>query len=349
MTRKDSGLDTLSKPPAHAHGPDDRPAPPQSGPASGERSIFQNGWWLDAVTDGRWREIMVGGSTGCRAWLPIYEIRRRGRRRIGMPPLTHTLGPVFVLPTGKPASEMAQRRKLLKSLLSALPPHDEFINILGPHIDDAYAFIMSGFEVSLSYTSQIDAELDATTCWMNMTDKARNVIRKGQAKFAVDHELDISTFVEFYERNLHGRHLVNWSDPAIYLRLHEAARARDAIRLVAMRTPAGALAAACLLVSDAHRMYYLQSTRDPQSSDNTAVPCLVWEAIKLSREARVVFDLDGFPNLGSARFINAFGGRPTPRFTVVARSRKAQLIESAKQLLAAIQPPRRRQSGAPPT
>jgi len=349
MARTDRGLDTPPEAAAQSCAANARPPPAQSGPVGGERSIFQRAWWLDAVTDGRWREITVGGSADCRAWLPIYEIQRRGRRVIGMPPLTHTLGPVFVLPAGKPTSQMAQRRKLLRALLDSLPPHDEFINILDQNIGDAYAFITCGFEVSLSYTSQIDAELDATNCWKNMTDKARNVIRRGQDKFSVDHDLDISTFVEFYERNLRGRHLANWSDPTVYFRLYEAARPRDAVQLLAVRTPAGALAAASLLVRDEQRMYYLQSTRDPQSSDNTAVPCLVWEAIKLSRDARVAFDLDGFPNLRSAYFINAFGGRPTPRFTVLFRSRKARLIEGAKQLLAAVRTSRGQHSGGLPS
>jgi len=62
----------------------------------------------------------------------------------------------------------------------------------------------------------------------------------------------------------------------------------------------------------------------------------------------VAFDLDGFPDLRSAYFINAFGGRPTPRFTVLFRSRKARLIEGAKQLLAAVRTSRGQHPGGLP-
>src|SRR5258706_13776148 len=227
---------------------------------SSGRSLFQRAWWLDAATDGRWQEVSAGGSPECCAWLPIYRVRRRfGRQAIDMPPLTHTRGPVFRLPPGKPTSQMTEGGKLLKGLIEALPPHDEFINVLDGTIDDAYAFVMNGFEVSLSYTCLIDPELDAAACWKAMTDKARNVIRKGERGFALVADIDIASFVAFYELNLHRRKLVSWHDSSAYFRIYDAAKARDAIKLLAVRRPSGALAAAIMLVWADRRMCYLQS------------------------------------------------------------------------------------------
>src|SRR5258706_14948324 len=125
-----------------------------------------------------------------------------------------------------------------------------------------------------------------------MPDKARNGIRKGERGFALVADIDIASFVAFYELNWHRRKLVSWHDSSAYFRIYDAAKARDAIKLLAVRAPSGALAAAIMLVWDDRRMYYLQSTRDPAHSDNTAVAYLILGGIQPSPDGELNLQFD---------------------------------------------------------
>lgn len=66
-------------------------------PVSIFTTVFHEPWWLDAVSPGQWNEATVMSNGEVVARLPYVIKRVMGITGIGMPPLTHVLGPQLPL------------------------------------------------------------------------------------------------------------------------------------------------------------------------------------------------------------------------------------------------------------
>jgi hypothetical protein len=76
------------------------------------------------------------------------------------------------------------------------------------------------------------------------------------------------------------------------------------------------VAALVYLVWSRTTMYYLLSTRRPDSGDGGSINMLLWSAVKFANERGLIFDLDGVYSSGAARFLSGFGGRIKARLCV---------------------------------
>ena len=284
-------------------------------------TIFQQPWWLEAASDGRYRSVSDGDGDNAYIWLPYMEYRWLGARLIGPPPMTHTLGPVIRLPDGKPVSQASQRRKLIKAALAQLPPAVGFRQTLDPSAPNALDYTLAGFEVSVRYTYRVQDTSDTDALWAGMKDKARNTVRKARTTLVVDDRASVMDFYDFYERNLQDRGRRNHHDAAAYRRLAEALNGRDQHRILrAVNQRSGETIAAVMVIWDAKTLYYFRATHSLLTPDTGASNLLVWESFLLASGLGVAFDFDSFAGPNGARFIDAFGAEPAERLTISRRS-----------------------------
>src|SRR5215470_1344926 len=77
--------------------------------SEGQRCIFQQPWWLECVTGGRYEEVTVKNDGRVVGWLPYVVNRRWGFATSDMPLLTHTLGPIIHAGNGRPNTQLLNR------------------------------------------------------------------------------------------------------------------------------------------------------------------------------------------------------------------------------------------------
>ncbi|MBV9784847.1 MAG: GNAT family N-acetyltransferase [Acidisphaera sp.] len=298
-------------------------------------TIFQMPWWLDAVSFGQWAAVTAGDGVNSFLWLPYAESRKLGLTVIGMPPLTHTLGPVIRLPEGRAVLRGTCRRKLIDAALAALPPHHGFFQVLDPRVEDALDYAINGMEVGVRYTFRIDTACGPDALWQSLKHNTRNVIRKAERFVRAGEMGSVMDFYAFYEANLRERGFANHHDRRLYEALSAALARRSQHKVIAaFDRHSGQPVAAALLVWDSMTLYYLRATRNPVEAGRGVGSHLLWQAISLAAEKHLIFDTDSFYGRGSALFLEAFGAKPTPRLTIDRRRRSLKLIEACERQLA---------------
>ncbi|OLL31195.1 GNAT family N-acetyltransferase [Burkholderia sp. SRS-W-2-2016] len=264
--------------------------------------------------------------------MPYCTNRRSGWRISHLPPLTHTLGPV-VTPLGlDDPREQHHRHTVTTALLEQLPHFDSFYQLLDSRIDDALAFSLQGFAVSVRYTFQISSQCAVEHAWDRMHSKTRNVIRGARKSLTVEPVDTPDKFVQFYDTNLLERSRKNAYERGVMRELVNAFVERKAGRLLGAYDSQGKLVAAIGLVWDNHSMYYLMSSREA-GAHSGAISLLVWTAIQQALERKLTFDVDGFYSLGTCKFLEGFGGALKQRLCVERASTMFSLARILKRRL----------------
>lgn len=299
-------------------------------------TIFHEPWWLEIACDGGYREATVSNDGKIIGRLPYACVTKFSRlRMLGMPNLTHVLGPAFApqyaMTDLRSLKQLAITRQLIQQLPRAL--HVSFRLHAG--LQDTLAFNEAGFQTSVNFTVVIPpAPVDAM--WRQMRDKTRNVIRRARERHRVEELGEPAAFLDFYENNLRERGVRNHYQTRICLPLMRAALQRGAGRILVARDPAGDEQGAVFTIWDDKVAYYFMSTRT-KAAANGVINLLIWEAIQHAAAHGRTFDMDMLHvqrhHLPNHLLLTGFGGVLQPRFMV---SRTAPVLRVARELRSAL-------------
>jgi len=271
------------------------------------RTIFQQEWWLDCVTDGNYCAVSVKSDNLTQGWLPYVMRRRWGYQISEMPFLTHTLGPVIAPGAGNETTEFLRHNAITRELMEQLPKLAHFRQVLAPNDMGALGFIECGCHMRVQFTLISDCS-DSSSLWKRMRDKTRNLIRRSEEKNTVRQETDSGEFLRLYADNCRERNEVNrYADPRTR-RVLQLSMERDQGRIYLARDRGtGISTAGIAVVWDSRYMYFLMSTRSARA-DNGAVSLLLWHAMQEAQSRGLSFDFDGVATSGAYRFLSGFGG-----------------------------------------
>jgi hypothetical protein len=286
-------------------------------PESG--TIFHEPWWLNAACPGGYGEAAVEAGGKIIARMPYASSTRYGRTVLGLPALSHVLGPTTTLDDRGVSIRRASREiGVIKTLISQLPRFSHANFRLHGRIDNTLGFEMEGFRTTVSFTVEIPPK-PTDMLWQDLRDKTRNAIRRAHDSLEVIEIADHVLFLDFYEENLRQRGVLNSYDRATAGALIQAALERGAGRLLAAVDGAGVYRAAIFPVWDWRSEYYFMSTRT-DDAPNGAVSMLIWESIKHAAENNLIFDMDGIQVVGARSpnflLLTGFGGSIKPRYIV---------------------------------
>jgi hypothetical protein len=279
------------------------------GAGSGPRTIFHEHWWLDAAAGDRWHEVRVETGSGQIACLPVFRTTKRGLPMLGMPPLTHILGPQFEGIDGKPEAQRRMRLALTDQLIAKLPRHIIFNQTFHEVSDFGLAWRLNGYSTSLEYNFVLEDCSNLAAIKAGMRDTTRRVLRRAQEKLVVEmNSISPVEFVDFYFSNLAARGRPPNFARDIYLRVIETAIKHEAAQIISAKSPDGTLLASTFTIFDSRTTYYLLTTHRRVEQDNGSVALLIWNAIEQASKRGQAFDFDGFGDRGTAVFLNQFGG-----------------------------------------
>jgi hypothetical protein len=310
---------------------------PSSGPAPRSHlspTIFHEPWWMEIVCNGAYRETTVAVDGVVIGRLP-YKIRKRapGLTIIGMPKMTHVLGPAIDESGG--GNQLRRQIKNLgvtAKLLAQLPSCSHMSFRLHGDIADTLAFDAAGFESGVNYTVEIPPD-SKDALWRQMRDKTRNIIRRAQEGLTITESENAEEFLWFYENNLNAQ---NRYPMEISSKLVNNCISRQVGRILFARDSYLDIKAAVFCVWDAKREYYFMSTRSDDAPGG-AVSALIWEAIQHASARGLIFDMYGIHVVGNSlpnlHLVTGFGGALKTRFTVRRSSRFAQIGRDLKSIL----------------
>jgi hypothetical protein len=308
-----------------------------------DMTIFQQPWWLEALSDNRYRAVSVGDDNAF-LWWPYMQDRWWGFSLLGAPDMTHVLGPVIRLREAKAVSQASQRRRLIETAQAQLPRADGFQQVLSPEVAHAMDFHLAGFELEVGYTYRLDTKASTDVLWDGLKDKVRNKVRRARQGFTVHSDMPLMAFYQFYETNLGRLGRVNHHRADAYRRLDEALSRRDRHRiLTAVDNETGRIAAAVMLIWDAGTLYHFRATYDRSIHVPGASSLLVWESIQLAARLGLTFDSDSFHGPPGALFMEAFGATPVQRLVIAKRTIALNAAQALSHRL-----PSRLQRSAPP-
>ncbi len=284
--------------------------------------MFHQPWWLNAVSGGNWNEVTVTSNGAVIARLPYVAKRILGVPGIGMPPLTHVLGPQLPLCRGGVEGRFSQRRALLTELISRLPPHKYFNQTCDSSVTDTLPFYGLGYDSAVKYSLRMPLNESPEEMLRGMRKQIRYDIRKAEQALTVHHDLDIDAFCHFYNVCTQANNKVWWSQrfarqaDTLKKRVYEACIRENAGCLLAARDGAGVLRAAIMLVWGDGVMYYLLTAHDARPEGAGSVKLLLWEGLKLAQQFGMEFDFHGLPRPGAINILTGFGARVVNRIAV---------------------------------
>lgn len=285
------------------------------------QSLYQEAWWLEAASRGNSRSIEVRWDNVCVARLIFTRtVRLGGFTHLGQPPYTRTLGPVLNLPPASPLRHAMNVRRVISELVARLPPHDRFYQQLDPDQDYAFAFAMSGCQVTQDYTFRIGCGEDPDRVLAGMLPDTRRMIKSAARSLIIEHHHDIERFICLAGRDYPDE--LSKHDFGAVRRIFAAARERDQAAILAAINANGADVASTILVWGRGVLYYWLSHRDRAIAGGSSNAFLLWEAFRYAGRRYLDFDFDGFNSFGLARFQSRFGRPPVVRAVVTHRSLK---------------------------
>jgi hypothetical protein len=298
-------------------------------------SLFQEDWWLDASSGGRFDRIEISWDGLNVASLPYMRKQRLGYRSLVMPPYTRTLGPLLSLPPAKPARHAANLRRVVAELQAKLPQCHQFFQRLDPDDETPMAFALAGFQLLHDFTFRIEPDQHLAEVFNNIDGRTRRLIRASAERLRIDAHNDLGRFEALSHKDKIGEE--NAHDFACITRLFDSCTKRNRAIILTAVNEAENDEACVILVWSGTTLYYWLPARDRALSNGGSNAYLLWEAIKFAHERGLTFDFDGFGSATSAKFLLQFGVRPLPRIGVL----QASTIGHLHRLAYAVMRPRR--------
>jgi len=273
--------------------------------ARGDRplTVFEEDWWLDAVTDGAIERAEVYWDSALVGMLPYLPVRKGMMRKLEMPPYTRRLTPRISAPGSKDVTRMSNTIKIIGQLYEKIGEFDAYHTVISDDRHLIFAYQMNGFKLNpkITFSSAADVPIDALTAAMD--HRPRNIIKTAQRQFEIEQHFDLDRFRRLRE----AAQAQDYNDYRIICRLMQAVESHDAGVILSAVDDKGQDVATAVLVWDSAQLYYFMASRSASPEANKASPLVFYESIKLAKSRDLAFDADGYASIASALSLQKWG------------------------------------------
>ena len=281
-------------------------------------SIFEEPWWLDAVSQGKWECIEVKNKNGelVGRW-PICYRKILGFKAIRNPQYTQTLGPWIKSDASKYTKYLSTKKKIIEELIAQLPykPYNFFVTL-----DSSNEYILPfrwrGFQYTPSFSYRFSDLTDLDEIYKNIDSKQKTVIKKASQLLSVHDDCPLEVLFRMMQLTNERQKRKKGLNEKLILRIDNACKEHGACKLLVAKDAKGNNHAAVYLVYDEKVCYYLFGGADPQFRNSGAQSLLIWEAIKFASTVSSVFDFEGSNVEAIERFFRSFGSQFVVNYTI---------------------------------
>ncbi|MDX9761231.1 MAG: GNAT family N-acetyltransferase [Desulfomonilia bacterium] len=285
-------------------------------------SIFQQPYWLEAVSPGQWGAAVVSSGGHIVARLPYVIHKELGLTRLIMPKLTKFLGPWISPATGKYASELARQKDIMFGLIGQLPRFDFFAQNFHYSITNWLPFYWKGFSQTTRYSYVLDDIHGEERLWSELQGNIRREIRKAGRQVEVRDDLGIDSFLALNRKTFARQGMPLPYTRELVLRIDAVLGQRNQRKIFFAEDTKGRIHAALYLIWDSDSAFYLMGGADPDLRNSGSSSLLMWEAIRFSSTVTRRFDFEGSMLEPIERFFRGFGARQQPFFTITSTTRR---------------------------
>jgi len=281
------------------------------------RNLFQEDWWLDIATDGRWNKLSV--ATGLGTVHLIFGLRSRygALKEIYAPPLSPYNG--LYIDANRTLTRSEQYNLLgtaIPNLIEQLPRHGRFKLNMSPEFEWWSPFYWAGFNQHTRYTYLLNNIKDHEQCWSGFNSNTKRNIRKAGKKITVSSCSDTSTLYSLFSKTMKHQGIQPGYPPSLVENLYEEIKRRNVGTVLTGHDEQGNAHCSLLLVWDDHYGYYLSGGTDPDLRSSGAMPLLMWHAIKHASQFVDTYNFEGSMQKGIDQFLRGFGGIATPYYSI---------------------------------
>ena len=122
---------------------------------SDHTTIFEEKWWYQAATDGKWQQIEYTDGRSSNATLIFAKRQVRGSTIIGMPAMARVMQPKISFESNRPKEYVSDSVNAIRGLSALLPKFDQFKYTLPPELEARYCvqsgWLLRGRELHVSH------------------------------------------------------------------------------------------------------------------------------------------------------------------------------------------------------
>lgn len=269
----------------------------------GYASIIAPGWEALIATEGeRWVAI-----------LPFLSSTKLGLSRSLQPRFSQYWGLCYCPSVKEGYEALSRQKEVLDLLLSALPSFRQIIWHFSPSFTYPLPLYWDKFRLESRYTFQLDLSLSEGQLLSRMASTIRRYLRKGAA-LTVEPSQNPEDLLGLFRLQREAGHEIIGSNDKDWSMLSTLIRyllETGVGRLLIVRTPEREIAAAGLYSRLGTTGTYLFGTYDPILGNRSAMPVMMWHAIRGDKAAGMsTFDFEGSMLSGVERFFRRMGGQP---------------------------------------
>lgn len=294
-------------------------------------TIFHEPWWLDAVTEGVWREVRVEQNGACVGRWPYVERTGPGRLlRLTSPPLCPRLGPL-IDSTIDAQEDLGSWSQVLGELADRLPPHHHLVQGFDSKIHYWIPLAWRGFTQTTFFSFVLEETADLDAVRRGYSQGTRRNYRQGLKSLSLAENEPVLPLYEALGATLRAAGVRIGYPLSTLDRVVKEASARDRGVHVSAHAADGTPLAGAFFVWDERSVYYLVGSASAAARGTGAQSLVLDRGIEIASARGLRFDFEGSRVAGIEKFFRTFGSKPEPFSFVERRSRAVDLLLTLRE------------------
>ena len=283
-------------------------------------SVFSKPWWLDAVCeDGYWDVLIYEKDNQVIGALPYYVRKILGISFIAQPKLTQNSGVIIKYPENiSHSKKLSLEKEVMTALIEQLEklPIAFYLQTFHLNVTNWLPFYWRGYKQQTNYTYRISNIKDHESVFAGYDHSKRKNIKKAKEIVTVSFDLTKDEFYENHKETLAKQGATIKYSKELFARIYDAAYKENSGKTIYAKDNEGNLHCALFVIWDEKSAYDLISTIDPEFRNIGAASLLVSEIIKYTSDFVDIFDFEGsmIENIESS--FRKFGAIQTPYFRI---------------------------------
>ena len=273
---------------------------------------FEEGWWLDLVSPGKWKEVVVKRKKGeveeIIARLPYIE--QKGK--LSLPCYTQTLGIWIDDEFRKPRrgnAHLNSQKEMIHELVQQLPSKGNIDLIFDCSQEYILPFRWEGFAIEPRFSYRIRNLENISEVESNFSKNVKRDYNRGGKLLRIDDSSEsIQEFLHLqnltYERQGRKNPVDNKLTEKIISKTIEIGHGH----LILARDSDNKAHAGCFMLYDDRICYHLMSGQDTSFGNDGAMPFLLYNEIMFAKDHSKAFDFEGSMVEGIEQVYRRYGG-----------------------------------------
>lgn len=282
-------------------------------------NVFEQPWWLQAVTGGNWKEILVHDKNTIIARLPVCY--SKSKKSITMPLLTQTCGIWMKMNLDGSLNEKNKQVKMIiDKILDQIPPSMSIKIALDTSLQYFLPFYWKGFSIIPKVSYRIEDLTNLDIVFRNFSQNIKRDIKSAEKKLYIKEDISVEILMDIMKKTFEAQNRHYPIPFHIVESIVKESQRNNAGKMFYALDAEENIHACAYFVYDKNVFYYLIGGKDSKYKNSNAQTLILWKAIQYASTVSSIFDFEGSMVEGIETYFKRFGGRPVVYYEVHRQS-----------------------------